>query len=430
MLKTITNTDDIKGLNPDDFKQTTFDSSVDYDEQFELILRNYSTSHQWNIKSLDAQEAVDILLLMTTIVIREYNVNGLTDYSYYIRDYSGQTYNLLNEFELNKYLYLIYNALECRGCDPAKLYRPVIAILNGKNKKRTNFINYNQPPSHLKLFKNGIFDLKSKQFFEPNSKEYNDIISKYHYIIKPTDSYIAPDKQNKTKRELGKSLLQSLAGNDEKIQLLLSQVCFSVIEGNGRNRYFFLSGQAGTGKSAFGNLLYSLAGKRHTITMNLDSISDPNAINRISSSTKLVLGDNLTKRTKLNGKDIQNYKALVTGRALSVPVKYKPNRTVQTNGAFVQMMNDDSTFYEANEAMLDRTVLIPIKEKNYNCERKHNETIAEVSRKLGEYIHPLGNCDQEFVDEFISEIVDTVDYFDGYSIPEEIEKLKADIIND
>lgn len=430
MLKTMISTDDIKNLNPDDFKQTTFDSSVAYDEKFELVLRNYSTLHQWNIKSLDAQEAVDILLLMTTIVIREYNVNGLTDYSYYIRDYSGQTYNLLNEIELNKYLYLIYNALECKGCDPAKLYRPVIAILNGKNRKRTNFINYNQPPSHLKLFKNGIFDLKSKQFFEPNSKEYNDIISKYHYITKPTDSYIAPDKQNKTKRELGKSLLQSLASNDEKIHLLLSQVCFSVIEGNGRNRYFFLLGQAGTGKSTFGNLLYSLAGKRYTITMNLDSISDPNAINRISSSTKLVLGDDLAKGTKLNRMGIQNYKALVTGRALSVPVKYKPNRTVQTNGTFVQMMSDDLTFYETNEAMLDRTVLIPIKGKNYRCEREHDETIAEVSRKLDNYIRPLGNCDQEFVDEFISEIIDTVDYFEDYTIPEEIEKRTEDIIND
>lgn len=433
MVSKMINTSDIKGLNPNDFKQTTFDSSVDYDEQFELVLRNYSTSHQWNIKSLDAQEAVDILLLMTTIVIREYNVNGVTDYSYYIKDYSGQTYNPLNEFELNKYLYLIYNALECRGCDPAKLYRPVIAILNGKNKKRANFINYNQPPHHLKLFKNGIFDLKSKQFFESNSKEYNDIISKYHYIIKPTESYIAPDKQNKTKRELGKSLLQSLSGNDKGIRLLLSQVCFSVIEGNGRNRYLFISGQADAGKSTFSNLLYSLAGKRHTITMNLDSISDPNAINRISSSTKLVLGDNLdnlAKRTKLNGKGIQNYKALVTGRALSVPVKYKPNRTVQTNGVFVQMMNDDSTFYEANEVMLDRTVLIPIKGKNYRCEHKHDEAIAEVSCKLDKYIRPLGNCDQEFVDEFISEIIDTVDYFDEYSIPEEIEQLKDGMIND
>lgn len=164
--------------------------------------------------------------------------------------------------------------------------------------------------------------------------------------------------------------------------------------------------------------------------MNLDSISDPNAINRISSSTKLVLGDNLTKRTKLNGKGIQNYKALVTGSTLSVPVKYKPNRTVQTNGAFVQMMNDDSTFYEANEAMLDRTVLIPIKGKNYNCERELDETIVEVSRKLDKYIRPLGNCDQEFVDEFISEIIDTVDYFEDYTIPKEIEKRTEDIIND
>lgn len=94
------------------------------------------------------------------------------------------------------------------------------------------------------------------------------------------------------------------------------------------------------------------------------------------------------------------------------------------------MMNDDSTFYEANEVMLDRTVLIPIKGKNYRCEHKHDEAIAEVSCKFDKYIRLLGNCDQEFVDEFISEIIDTVDYFDEYSIPEEIEQLKDDMIND
>lgn len=113
MLKTMISTDDIKNLNPNDFKQTTFDSSVAYDEQFELVLRNYSTLNQWNLKSLDEQKAVDILLLMTTIVIREYDIGGETDYNYYIKDYSGQTYNLLNENELSKHLNLIYNALDC-----------------------------------------------------------------------------------------------------------------------------------------------------------------------------------------------------------------------------------------------------------------------------------------------------------------------------
>lgn len=430
MLKTMISTDDIKNLKPEDFKKTTFDSSVAYDERFELVLRNYSTLNQWNLKSLDAQKAVDILLLMTTIVIREYDIGGETDYNYYIKDYSGQTYNLLNENELSKHLNLIYNALDCRGCDPIKLYKSIIAILKGKNKKRTNFINYNQPPSHLKLFKNGIFNLKSKEFYELKTQTYNDIISKYHYIIKPTDSYIAPDKQNKIKRDLGKLLLKSLSGDDDGIHLLLSQLCFSIIEGNGRKRYFFLSGQAGAGKSTFGNLLYSLAGRGHTITMNLDCIADPNAINRISSKTKLVLGDDLAKSTKLNHTGVQNYKTLIAGNALSVPVKYEPNRIVQTNGAFVQMMNDDPTIYEANEAMLDRTVLIPIKGKNYRRERKLDEAVAEVSRRLDNYIRPLGNCDQEFVDEFISEIIDTVDYFEDYTIPKEIEKRTEDMIND
>ena len=31
-------------------------------KSFELVLRNYSTLNQWNIKSLDAQEAVNIFI--------------------------------------------------------------------------------------------------------------------------------------------------------------------------------------------------------------------------------------------------------------------------------------------------------------------------------------------------------------------------------
>ena len=93
-------------------------------------------------------------------------------------------------------------------------------------------------------------------------------------------------------------------------------------------------------------------------------------------------------------------------------------------------MNDDPKIYEANEAMQDRTILIKIKGKNYRRERRLDKAVAEISKRLDEYIKPLGNCDTEFIDEFISEIIDQVEYFDHYTITKEMEAETEKMINE
>ena len=422
--------DELKNLNPYIFKKRIFNSDVEYEETFEKVLKNLYALKDKKIKTLSPEDAVDILLLLTNMVVKEHYIDNEIKHTYYIRDYNGHTYTLLSKTQLSKFLVLIRNALGCKGCNASKLYEPVLTFLDGLNEKRVDLTKYNQPPSYLILFINGIVDLKTKEFFELNSQQYNDILSKYHYITKPTHSYIVFNKQNKNKRDLGKILLNSLANDDKDLLLLLQQLCFAVIEGYGRKKYFFLSGQAGAGKSTFGNLLYSLAGQQYAVTMNLNKIGDPNAINRIAFDTKLVLGDDLSKNAKLVDDALTNYKTLVSGSALSVPVKYEPNRVIQTNAVWVQMMNDDPKIYEANEAIQDRTILIKIKGKNYRRESKLDEAIAEIAKRLDEYIKPLGNCDTEFIDEFISEIIDQVEYFDKFTVTSEMEKETEQMINE
>ena len=421
---------ELKELNPNIFKQKIFGSDIDYEKRFEFILKNYFVLNGKVVKTISAPEVVDILLMLTNMVVKKHIINGETAYTYYIRDYNGHTYIKLTKNILSKYLVMIRNALKCRGCDASKLYEPVLTYLNGVNKKRVGIAYYNQPPTNLKLFKNGIVDLKSKEFYDLGHPIYTEIITTYHYITKPTNLYIVSSKQNVSKRNLGKIMLQSLADDDDELLLLLKQLCFSVIEGYGRHKYFFLSGQAGAGKSTFGNLLYSLTGKQYAVTMNLDKIGDPNAINILSSDTKLILGDDLSKNAKLTGDALTNYKTLISGNALSVPVKYEPNRIIQTNGVWVQMMNDDPKIYEANEAMIDRTILLRIKGKNYRRERKLDNAIAEIAKRLDEYIKPLGNCDTEFIDEFISEIIDQVEYFDQFTVTKEMENETEQMINE
>lgn len=427
---TMIDVDEIKKLNPLTFKERIFDSDVEYEETFEKVLKNLHTLQNMQIKTLSAEEAVDILLLLTNVVVKEHYIDNETKYTYYIRDYNGHIYIKLTKTQLSRFLVLIRNAIKCKGCNASRLYEPVLSYLDGLNEKRADLTKYNHPPSHLILFLNGIVDLKTKEFFDLDHPRYNEIISTYHYITKPTHSYIVFDKQNKNKRDLGKILLNSLANDDKDLLLLLQQLCFAVIEGYGRHKYFFLSGQAGAGKSTFGNLLYALAGRQHAVTMNLNKIGDPNAINRIAFDTKLVLGDDLSKNAKLVDDALTNYKTLVSGNALSVPVKYEPNRVIQTNAVWVQMMNDDPKIYEANDAMIDRTILIKIKGKNYRRERKLDEVVAEISKRLDEYIKPLGNCNTEFIEEFISEIIDQVEYFDHFTITKEMEAKTEQMINE
>ena len=53
------------------------------------------------------------------------------------------------------------------------------------------------------------------------------------------------------------------------------------------------------------------------------------------------------------GNALPNYKTLVCGQSLSVNVKYEPNRVIECHGVFLQLMNDDPTFYEGGPAMFE-----------------------------------------------------------------------------
>ena len=422
---------ELKLLSPAIFRDRKFESAEEYEKSFIKACRNYFALKDEKIKTLDASNVVNILLNFTKVIHKEYSIDGNIEHKYFIRRFDGIIYQPLTKYLLSYFVVMIDKALKPKGCDASKLYEPVLTYLSGLAfENEQNIEPFNPPPSYIYLLKNGLFNLKTKKFHEINSEPFNKIISTYHYTTKPTHSYIVSSKQNKNKRDLGKVIIDSLASGDDELKLILQQIAFATIEGRGRKIYFFLSGQAGAGKSTFGHLLCSLAGVNNFVMLNLDNIGDPNSINGISLSTHLILGDDLSKNTKLTNKAVTNYKVLVSGNALSVPVKYEPNRIIETNAVWIQMMNDDPKIYEANEAILDRTVLLRIKGKNYRRERKLDKAIAELSARIDKYIQPMGRCDEEFIDEFISEILDQVEYFEDYTIPNSVIEETEKMINE
>ena len=173
----------------------------------------------------------------------------------------------------------------------------------------------------------------------------------------------------------------------------------------------------------------ALAGSMNTEILNLDKLDNPNAINKLSLQTKLIIGDDLKNNAKISNDAITNYKILVDGNALSVEVKYEPNRIIRTNAVWIQMMNEPPKIYEAGEAITDRTIFIHLKGKNHR--NSTSATEKEIGKRLDTYLGKKQSpIDYEFIDEIGSYILNNIDSFDNYTIPESIIKATANMVNE
>ena len=191
-----------------------------------------------------------------------------------------------------------------------------------------------------------------------------------------------------------------------------------------------ISGDAGIGKSTLGHIMSALANEVNVKILNIDKLGRDNAINTISPETRLVIGDDLKNNAYLSDDAITNYKTLVDGNALSVEVKYELNRVIKTNATWVQMMNEPPRIYEAGEAITDRTIFIHLRGTNHRNET--DKAAKEMAKRLDEYLGKENNgvVDQEFIDEIASYLLDTIEPFDKFDIPEEIKQSTANMVNE
>lgn len=129
------------------------------------------------------------------------------------------------------------------------------------------------------------------------------------------------------------------------------------------------------------------------------------------------------------GNALSNYKTLVSGQSLSVNVKYEPNRVIECHGVFLQLMNDDPTFYEGGDAMYDRTLLVRITGKNHR--QAVDEAEKEIAKRLDRYTGLLDKeIDRDFFNEIITYILKNVNNFDKFTVPDGSEKLTKDMVDE
>ena len=355
-----------------------FEDRNDYEDEFIKTCQNYDKLK--DEKKLNASNVVNLLVDFTKIVYKKYTINDKTEYKFFIRQFDKTIYLPFTKTLLSFYIVMIRNATNINNCDASKLYKPVLKqLISLANDNKIDELN--QPPTHLFLLKNGLYNLKSKQFFNKNDEIYNETISKYHYTDEPVHTYISPENRDGKNYNFYQDLIDYLSNGDNILKQSLKQIMFATIEGYGRHKYLFLAGEHIIKQSLFSQLLFLLAGDLNFTRVNLNNIKFFKAI---SNDFHLILGDYIYEDTRLSNKVMKNFDMIS---------KYNP--------VFIQIMTKKPAFYE----ILKNNIILV----NFNKSKKDTE--VELNLNTIE-----SNMTKQFINEVISEIIDSVDYFDEFNI--------------
>ena len=428
-LNTPLNTEKIERTqNLPTIKGQTFATKIDYLNALKKVVHSlqlFDTSI--TTKKLDVHAIVKLITANFDLTIKQSIVNSMEINTVYYRLPIGYVYKELRIEDIEELMTIFGETLQVKY-DVLNAPKAVYKILRTNANTNWNIKEYNPAENHYLYLNNGIFNLQNKEFYKTNSKQFNEIVSTYQFFNQ-LDFDFLKESVDAPKLNLFKTFTKSLANNDKELEQLIHQLIYAVIDGNGRRKYILLSGQAGSGKSTLANILTIIAGNKHTVRFNLTNFGDSDYINNLSMNTKLVIGDDLKKNAKLVGDALSNYKTLVSGNQLSVKVKYEPNRIIECHGVWLQLMNDDPTFYEGGDAMIDRTLLIKIKGKNHR--NTSDKAELEIAKRLDNYTGLLsGSCDKGFFNEIISYILQNVEPFDQYIEPKGTRELTEAMVNE
>lgn len=278
-----------------------------------------------------------------------------------------------------------------------------------------------QPKSMLITTNQHVLDL------EKNKKlEFYDVLFEYDILRTNPNHYLIYDELDSKHKTLFKLHQHQIArifndwsnGDNEKLRFL-KQVCYAVIQGWGRDKFIVLKGEGGNGKSSFLNILKKLAGKNQYCVINAHQWSDDNSLNKLNESTHVIVGDDAEKNQSMSATGVANMKSITSGQEINVKVKYDNNKTIKTNALYVQATNSDLQFFENNNAMLRRLIV-------------YLWDAAPYDRELSEDVFDLESLieNQFFIDVLFTTILDDVQYFNMFDIPDESIQAAKDMLNE
>lgn len=361
-------------------------------------------------KQLNENDLYRIIKNSCDIIIIDYSEEqDLTNYTYAIYNPDLDAYVRDREYLGSLVQFIINNQIVSPNISSKNAVSNIEESIKFSKKKLPKA---NIPPKHLVKFRNCIYDLKSGKKYDFDDKEIKD----YHFINKIRYPLVPLEDTNEAMLSIVKRVFKLWSKEDKEVEKLMKQMIYSYIEGDGRGVQIILKSEGGDGKSTFNRILQKISHSSLTHHMNLDDYNDDNSLNQIQPSTKLIIGDDLQSNFKMTNKGLSRFKTLVDGGSINVSEKFMPNKLIQSNALKIQNTNTDIKFFENNDSIKDRVILIEWPHHNFRQNPVNDFNLDKLTGKRGK-------ADIKFMESLISYVIHTTEYFEKFSVTD---KMKSD----
>ena len=361
-------------------------------------------------KQLNENDLYRIIKNSCDIIIIDYSEEqDLTNYTYAIYNPDLDAYVRDREYLGSLVQFIINNQIVSPNISSKNAVSNIEESIKFSKKKLPKA---NIPPKHLVKFRNCIYDLKSGKKYDFDDKEIKD----YHFINKIRYPLVPLEDTDEAMLSIVKRVFKLWSKEDKEVEKLMKQMIYSYIEGDGRGVQIILKSEGGDGKSTFNRILQKISHSSLTHHMNLDDYNDDNSLNQIQPSTKLIIGDDLQSNFKMTNKGLSRFKTLVDGGSINVSEKFMPNKLIQSNALKIQNTNTDIKFFENNDSIKDRVILIEWPHHNFRQNPVNDFNLDKLTGKRGK-------ADIKFMESLISYVIHTTEYFEKFSVTD---KMKSD----
>ena len=270
-------------------------------------------------------------------------IDTTTERSYWIKDYDNMKW-LYKPVDIDMLIKLIYDELNMKYFKSVSF--DVKWSLDNMSPSIGLFKLLNEPPRHIILTNNGIFDTETYTLTTENEHNY-DFINKLDYRI------LTPNQVDQNHYKTIKTLFNNWCDKDQDKVLYLKQVALATLDGNGRDCYHLIVSDNDNGKSAYLYMLEKLANGCF-VYLNMDEVIKDNNLVNVNESTKLIVGHELSAKSKLSDKVITRLKMLVAGEAFLINVRYKSARYAHMTGVKIQATNTVPKELKKKSILTDR----------------------------------------------------------------------------
>ena len=368
-------------------------------------------------KQLNENDLYEIISKACNIIIIDYSEEqDLTNYTYAIYNPKTDTYVRDRDYLGSLIQFIINNQLVSPNISAKKA---IGAVAEAIKYSKDDLPKANIPPKYIVKFKNCIYDLKHNKKYSFDDEEIKD----YHFINKIRYPLVPLEDTNEGMLSIVNRVFKTWSKGDEEVEKLMKQMIYSYIEGKGRGVQIILKSEGGDGKSTFLRMIQKLGHAKLTHHMNLDGYGDDNQLNQIDPSTKLILGDDLQSNFKLNAKGLPRFKTLIDGGSINVSEKYMPNKIIKSDALKIQATNTDIKFFENNDAIRDRVILLQWPHYNF---RQNPVEDFDLDQLTGKH----GKANEDFMIALLSYVVNTTEYFNKFSVTDKMRSDFEELLND